>query len=394
MSTTMTSLAESPVRRAREHDAVPPLGSWDWWLLGTVVLQMAFGILMILSASSLFADARYGNSLHFAIRQLAGLGMGATLGFVLIRQPWSRLRALAWPVFGVALFGLLLVLTPLSHSANGATRWISLGGINFQPSEFGKLALIFVLSHYLSCNEGRLNDFFGVVIPAMAVPFPLLLLVMLQPDFGTTVILAGLCGLLLFLAGLRWSWVGALGGTGLAALGVVAVLAPYRVRRMTSFLDPFADSEGAGYQVVQGWIALASGGISGRGLATGLAQSGFLPEAHTDFIAAVVGEEFGAVGWAVLVLSYAVIVWRGTVIADRSTDLFGTLLAMGITVLLAMQAIINLGVVVGWLPAKGLVLPFLSYGSSAALVHTLAIALLLRVSMQPAVAAQKGAHST
>jgi len=178
--------------------------------------------------------------------------------------------------------------------------------------------------------------------------------------------------------------VGSLGGAGIAALGLVAVLEPYHMRRFATFFDPFADTAGSGYQVIQGWIALASGGWSGRGITGGFAQSGFLPEAHTDFISAVVGEEFGALGFVALVLSYALLVWRGTVIARRAADFFGMLLAMGITLLMGSQAIINLGVVVGVLPPKGLVLPFLSYGSSAALVHTLCVALLLRISMHRA----------
>ena len=367
----------------RPVEAVPPLGSWDWPLLLLVVGQMAFGLLMILSSSSLYADARYGNALHFAIRQVMGLIGGATAGVFLLRLRWSTLRALSWPSYIASFVGLLLVLTPMAHGAKGATRWIALGPVNFQPSELAKLAIIWVLAHYLAANEGRLRDLTGVVAPALLIPAPIILLVLAQPDFGTTVILCSLVFSSLFLAGLAWRWVAAGGLAGVCALGLVAILEPYRIRRLTSFLDPSADMQGAGYQVVQGWIALGSGGLTGRGLATGQAQSGFLPEAHTDFISAVVGEEFGAIGWAVLVLSYAVLVWRGTVIASRAKDMFGHLLAQGITLLLGAQAIINLGVVAGWLPPKGLVLPFLSYGSSAALVHTLCVAVLLRISMEP-----------
>lgn len=363
--------------------AAPARQGFDWPLALVAVAQMSAGMLMILSASWLFADARYGTPLHFGIRHGMGVVVGLVATLVLLRLSWARLRSLAWPAYLATVFALMLVLTPLAHSANGATRWISVGPVNFQPSEASKLALIFVLAQFLAGNEGRMRDVVGVVVPAFAlILLPPVVLVMAQPDFGTTVILAGLFGVMLFLAGLQWRWVFALGGAALVSLGALAIAAPYRLRRLMNFFDPFADAEGAGYQVVQGWIALASGGLTGRGLGTGQAQSGFLPEAHTDFISAVVGEEFGAVGFAVLVASYIFVIWRGSLIAARAVDLFGNLLAMGVTTLLASQAIINLGVVVGLVPPKGLVLPFFSYGASAVMIHLICVGLLLRVSME------------
>lgn len=358
----------------------PVLGAWDWPLLGTTALLMGFGLLMILSASSTYADSIYANALTFVNRQVAGLGLGLVLGLVVLLLPWRTLRAAGWPAFGVGIVSLVLVFSPLGHEVNGATRWIHLG-VNIQPSEFAKLALVMVLADYLARNEGRLRD---PAVPLMAglVASPILILVMVQPDFGTTVILVGLVGVLLFVAGLEWKWVGALGGVAVAGLGFMAILEPYRLARLRSFGDPFVDSSGDGYQVIQGWIALASGGLTGQGLATGVAQRGFLPEAHTDFVAAVVAEELGAIGLVILVLAYGVLVWRGMVIASRAPDLYGTLLASAITSLLGVQAAINLGVVMGLMPAKGLVLPFLSYGASAAVVHTLGVAVLLRVSME------------
>lgn len=367
----------------------------DWPLVAITAILAGLGLLMILSASSLEADARYGNALHFVTRQIVGLVGGVALGAAALAAPWSWIRKSVWPIYFATLVSLVLVMTPLGHSANGATRWISLGPINVQPSEFAKVALVLILSHYLACNEGRLRDVVGVVLPGLTPLLPLLLFAYFQKDFGTTVILFGLTGVLFFVAGLQWRYVvGGITGSVLALAGLI-VVEPYRIQRLINFLDPFEDMEGAGYQVVQGWIALATGGFTGTGLASGVAQRGFVPEAHTDFIIAVIGEELGALGWTFTMLLLIGLVWRGVVIASRASSLFGMLVASGLSTLFAAQAIINVGVVGGVLPPKGLVLPFLSYGASAAVVHTACVGLLLRISMEGAtvpVTEQEGAR--
>jgi cell division protein FtsW len=187
---------------------------------------------------------------------------------------------------------------------------------------------------------------------------------------------------MLFVAGLPWKWLGLGGGLAGSALAALIAVEPYRMVRLMSFVDPFKDQSGAGYQVVQGWIALATGGLFGQGMASGVAQRGFLPEAHTDFISAVVGEELGALGWAVMVLLFLSLVWRAFVIASRADNLFCMLIAVGLGSLIGAQCVINLGVVGGLMPNKGLVLPFLSYGASAAMAHSLVVGILLRVSME------------
>ncbi len=355
----------------------------DWVIVALTALLSAFGVVMILSASSLEADARYGNALHFAIRQVSGIAGGVILAGATWWVPSKWFRNLGFPALIAAVFGLALVLSPLGNEAKGATRWISLGPVNLQPSEFAKLAWILALGEHLGRNEGRLRR------DAVAVGGPILLGVSLllgfifaQKDFGTTVILLGLTGVMLVTAGLQWRWVGALGGVALLGLVMMIIVEPYRIQRLTSFVDPFRDPDGAGYQVVQGWIALATGGVSGTGLASGVAQRGFLPEAHTDFILAVIGEEFGAVGWAATLVVLLAILWRAIRIARNASDLHGMLVAIGIVAMFSAQAIINVGVVGGLLPAKGLVLPFLSYGSSAALVNVWAIGVLLRISAE------------
>lgn len=355
---------------------------FDLPLLGVAVTLGGFGLLMILSASSLSADATFADAFHYVTRQLVGLGLGAVLAFGVVLLPWRLVRRMAWPSYLATLSLLLAVMTPLGHSAKGATRWIDVGPFNVQPSELSKVALVLILADFLANNRGRLKDVVGVVLPGLGLLAPLVFFVVLQKDFGTTVILLGLTGVLFFVAGLQWRWVFAGLGSAAGLLALLVVIEPYRIKRLVSFLDPFADADGGGYQVVQGWIALATGGAWGVGLGSGVAQRGFLPEAHTDFISAVVGEELGVLGFVGVVLLQIALVWRASIIARRSADLFGLFAAMGIGAMFGAQAIINLGVVGGLLPAKGLVLPFLSYGASAAVVHTACVGLLLRISLE------------
>ncbi len=380
----MSAVATSPhdTQTTTAVDAPARAGGFDWPLLGFASTLAALGLLMILSASSLDADMTYGNAFHFVTRQVVGLGLGVVASAVVLSVPWAWLRRSVWLAYGASFVSLLLVMSPLGHSAKGAARWIKVGPLNLQPSEFAKVALVLVLAAYLSNNKGRLKDVVATGTPGVGLLMALVIPIIYQKDFGTTVILLGLAGVLFFVAGLQWRYIlGGLAG-GFALLVGMVLLEPYRMKRLTSFTDPFADPDGAGYQVVQGWIALASGGMFGTGLATGVAQRGFLPEAHTDFISAVIGEELGAVGWSLTVMVIIGMIWRGFRIANQSRDLFGMLVATGITTMLAAQAVINIGVVGGVVPPKGLVLPFLSYGASAALVHTLCVGILLRVSLE------------
>lgn len=368
----MSHASTSAVERA-------PGSRWDWPLIVAWAGLTAMGLLMILSASSLDADSVYGNSLHYVFRQMSGVALGVLVGSVLMVTPWRWLRKASVPVFLLALVLCLLVISPLGRSVNGAQRWISLGFINLQPSELLKIGLVLALSDYLARNEGRMRDIVGVVVPGLAFLTFSVLAILPQKDFGTTVLLLGATAVCFFVAGVQWRYLVVGGGVGGSLLALLVAIEPYRLRRLIGFTDPFSDADGAGYQVVQGWIALATGGLTGSGLAGGVAQRGFLPEAHTDFIAAVIGEEFGAVGWAIMVCLQLVLVWRGLEIASRAADLWGTLVASGMTALLAAQCIINLGVIGALFPNKGLVLPFLSYGASAVLAHTVVVGVLLRV---------------
>jgi cell division protein FtsW len=381
MSSSAVSVPNSVETEAEVSATAPGIG-WDWPLFTAVAGLASFGLLMILSASSLAADEEFRDALHYVTRQVVGLGLGVAGAAAIVWMPYAWLRRGAWPLYGFTLLMLIAVFSPLGYKANGAVRWVNLGFFNFQPSELAKLALVLIVADYLARNEGRLKDVLGVVVPGLSLLVPFIAMMAFQRDFGTTVILLGLSFVLLYVGGLQHRWLALGGSVALAGLAVLIAIEPYRITRLTSFLDPYADVEGSGYQVVNGWIALSAGGISGKGLASGVAQRGFLPEAHTDFISAVVGEELGAVGWVALVAVYAFVVWRGMKIASAAPDLFGLLASVGVTVMLAAQALINLGVVCGLMPAKGLVLPFMSYGASAALVHSLCVAVLLRVSRE------------
>lgn len=358
-----------------------PVVRVDPWLSGAVLFLVGLGLMMILSASSVRADSDYANPMHFLVRQLFGLAGGAVGAFAILAAPWRHVRASPRWMYLIVLIAMVLVI-PFGHEVNGAKRWISLGPVNVQPSEFAKLALILVFGDYLANNAGRLRDIPGVVVPGLGALVMYAMLVFAQQDLGTIVILIAITAVSYLIAGLDLRWMGLMGAFATVPIGLLVISEPWRVARVLSFVDPFRDAQGQGYQVVQGWIALASGGIWGAGFVGGQAQHGFLPEAHTDFIIAVIGEEFGVIGILATLYAYLIVVWRGIAIAEQSRDMFRMIVASGITSLLAAQAIVNVGVVFGMMPAKGLVLPFLSYGASAAIVHSWSVAWLLRLGLE------------
>lgn len=366
-------------------DTSEDLGAgWDLWLLGAAVALAGFGVVMVLSASGHFALSVYNNAWHFGIRQLVGLGLGAAGAAVVVTVPWVMFRrASPYVWFGTLVAVFLVHLPVIGHAAKGAPRWIDLGPINLQPSEFAKIGLAMVLADVLARNEGHMKDVVGVVgAPMMLFVFPMLVGVFLQSDLGTIALMMGITGVAFFVAGLEWRWVFA--AIGLAAVGVtlLIVMEPYRAARVVSFLDPLETPQGDGYQVVQGWVALAVGGITGSGLGQGVAQQGFLPEAHTDMISAVITEELGVFGWLLVFCLHGIVLWRGMHIAANARSLFDMILASALSAVLAAQVAINTGVVCGLVPPKGLVLPFLSYGASAAIAHTLIVAILLRIGLE------------
>lgn len=356
--------------------------STDPWLIAVVVLLLTFGLVMVYSASAVVATEWTGDQMYFFTRQVvAGLfGLALCVGTAL--TPMKVIRRYGLPLYGGLLALLVLCLVPgIQYKANGAARWIGFGPIHFQPSEFAKIAVLIVLADYLERHRAHLSDV-RVLLRAALIPLPAMMLILPEPDFGTTAILAGLCTAMLFVAGMQLSHMAVVAGLG-AVVGVpVMLMETYRMQRLTSFMDPWANYDDEGYHVIQGWIALHSGGFWGQGLGKSIAKLHFLPEPWTDFISAVVGEELGLIGLIVLVVLYSAFVWRGLSIARRARDPFSMYLAACLTAGIGLQAFFNLAVVLGLVPPKGLVLPFMSYGSTALQAHLWCVGILLSVASE------------
>ncbi len=355
---------------------------YDLPLFFLTVTLVAFGLAMVYSASAFIAAEMYGNSLHHVTRQGFAAGLGFVALLVLARLPYRRLRAWAPTLYVGTVLSLVLVWVPgIGHSANGSARWFGVGGVHFQPAEFLKVVLLVCLATLLHKKRGDIHDpqVLGTAAAMLGIP---LTLVALQPDFGSTAIITVLAGLMFFFAGLRWAWIAAGGSAMVVGLGVLMIAEPYRIKRLMSFLDPFKDCSGDGYQVCQSLLAMHHGGLLGQGPGESSAKLLYLPEPYNDFIAAVLGEELGLWGMLVLLGLYALFAARGFSIARRAADPFGALLASTFTTMIVAQACLNLGVVTSIVPPKGLVLPFISYGASAMMVNLAAVGVLLSISAE------------
>ena len=353
----------------------------DLWLFAVVLVLLSTGIVMIYSASAIVAADRFRDPYFFLKRQVfwAALGCGAL--WLALRTDYRRLEKFVLPLLGLAALLLVLVLIPgLGVSVNGSRRWLRLGPMSFQPAELAKLAFVVYLAAFLARKREDVDDLWHGLVPPLAVGAVLGSLVLLQPDLGSAVTLLVLTTGLLFLAGARVKWLAMLALPALPLAALAVWMAPYRMRRVFAFLDPWQDPRGSGFQIIQSWLALGSGGLLGRGIGESKQKLFYLPEAHTDFIFAIVGEELGFVGAAAVVLLFAALIWRGLRIGLHAAEPFGAYLALGITVLVATQTLVNLGVVTGLLPTKGLPLPFLSFGGSALLMTMLATGVLLNIS--------------
>jgi cell division protein FtsW len=335
---------------------------------------------MIFSASGPLAMENYKNSYHFLIRQAAAFVLGLAGMGVAMNLDYREL--LKRPVVMAALGAstLLLAGVLVADRAHMVHRWIRLGPIQVQPSEIAKIALVLYLAYQMARREDEVNDVLRTILPIGVVVGQLAVLVYLEPDLGTATLYAMLAGVVLFLAGLRWRYLALAGGAGAAALGMLIVAAPYRLRRIMAFLHPDDDPLGAGFQVRQSIVAVASGGLQGTSLGEGRQKLFFLPEPHTDFIFSVVSEELGLIGAALVIAAFGVLLWRGLRAAHGAPDRGGYYLAMSITMWLVLQAGINIGVALGCLPTKGVPLPFLSYGGSSLVVNLFALGMLLNIS--------------
>jgi len=364
---------------SRDRAASRP--SADGTVLIVAVILTLIGLVMVFSASGVVAGNRFHDAIYFLKRQIAWL----LFGFILL-QLASRLDYLVWrklavPILAVTCVLLVLVLIPsIGVAVKGARRWLKLGPISLQPAEMVKLVAVFYVAAYLTNKGERIKEFKAGFLPPLLVVGLLSGLVLLQPDLGTVVVVGAVALGLLFLGGARLLHLSGLIPMFLIAVGLLIWKSPYRLQRLLIFLDPTKDPTGAGFQVNQSFLAFGSGGPFGVGLGAGKQKLYFLPEAHTDFVLALVGEELGLVGTAAVMLLFAILIMKGLQIAGRAQDPFGRHLAYGITLLIGAQAMINAGVATGLLPTKGLTLPLVSYGGSSLLVNLLAIGILLSIS--------------
>ena len=353
-------------------------------ILFVPVILVGLGIMMIYSASSIAAAERFHDGMYFLKKQaLFGLcGIGCML--VMMRIPYGFFKRCAYPLWGASIGLLVLVLIPgIGVKVGGAVRWLHLGPLSFQPAELAKLSVVILLAYCLAKKENeRLKDFSIGVLPHLLLVLPLCLLIVVQPDFGTCMMIVVLLFVMLFAAGIKKRFVLGLGSIGLIAAGLLIAAKSYRMERLMTFLDPWKDSTGAGFQIVQSFLAFGSGGFFGAGIGRGTQKLLYLPEPHTDFILAVIGEEMGFIGVVFVIGLFVTIMACGIKIAMNSYDLFGTYLALGIIVLIGLQTVINMGVVMGLLPTKGIPLPFLSYGGTALLVDMSCMGILLSISEQ------------
>ncbi len=377
----MTSVSMARTR----GQALPSLSLPDPLLVGVVVALLGLGVIMVGSAS-LHLGARFGNPFHFVDRHLLALSLGLMAAVLMWNIPMSWWERASTVFYFVALGLLLVLLIPgLGKTVNGATRWIALGSFNVQTSEFMKLALVLYMAGYLVRRQVEVaHSLWGFVKPMILVTLACLL-IMWQPDFGTTTVLLATALGMLFLGGAPiWQFMALLGLAG-GAMTALIFISPYRMARVTSFLDPWADPLNSGYQLAQALIAFGRGEWFGVGLGNGIQKQFYLPEAHTDFLMAVVGEEFGLVGTMLVIALFGLLVWRAFTIgaAAQGRDArFAAYSAYGIGLWLGLQAFINLGVNVGLLPTKGLTLPFMSYGSNSLIVGCAAVGLLLRIQRE------------
>jgi cell division protein FtsW len=360
----------------------------DKWLFSATIGLALFGVVMVYSASAVIALQENHSQFHYVIKQGIWTMIGFGVMFIAMRFDYQRLNR-SWIVYGALLITILLLCAVFAFSpVNGARRWIKLQGFSAQPSELAKLSLAVFLAYFLDRRAGLEESFWKTFLPCMLVLGVLAGLVVKEPDLGTALMLAIICLSICFAAGVRPRHVVYAVVPALIFVGKMLIFTPFRWRRITSFVDPWADQQGAGYQVVQSLIAVGSGGTHGLGFAQGRQKLLFLPFAHSDFIYAVVGEELGLVGALIVVFVFGIFLWRGMRAAFRAPDRFGMLLGIGIVVGIVAQALLNMSVVLALLPTKGIPLPLISYGGSS-LVPTLAgIGILLNISQYASLKSQ------
>jgi len=352
----------------------------DFVIIASTLTLIAFGTVMIYSSSYIIATQKFGDGYYFLKKQVFFLILGLTAMICLAKLPYTYLRKVAYG--GLILSGILLLalfIPGLGAKVGGARRWLRMGVLSFQVSEFVKVCLVIFLAHFLAKKSDRVKEW-RIFLPPLLIVGVLAGLVLKQPDFGTAVLMMGLMFFLLYLAGCRLLHLAMLGAAFIPVAAFLVWQKSYRLARWKTFLDPWQDPQKSGFQIIQSFLSFGSGGAFGVGLGDGMQKLFYLPEPHTDFILSIIGEETGLIGIAAVITLFAVLTCRGFMIAFRVPDLFGSLLASGLTILIAMEAFINIAGVMGLVPTKGMALPFVSYGGTSLIMSLALVGILLNLS--------------
>jgi cell division protein FtsW len=352
----------------------------DQTLFLATLLLVCLSIVMVYSASAVVAMERYQQPYLFLTKQIMWAILGLALLWVVMKVDYRMYRepVFIWSCLGIVVVCLVAVM--FSPPVNNARRWFSVGGLGIQPSELAKLATIFFIADMLERRMQRINELGYGLLPIGIVVGGLVGLILIEPDFGTAMTIALIAAVMVFAAGLNYTYVFGTILLGVPLVVAVAMSADYRRRRLLSFLNPWEDPLGDGFQIIQSLIAVGTGGVSGRGLMNGVQKLFYLPEPHTDFIFSVIAEELGLIGATLVVICFCVVVWRGLRVSLRAPDGFGAFLALGVTTMVGVQAFMNMSVVLSLMPTKGIPLPFVSSGGSSLLINLVAMGVLLNVS--------------
>lgn len=350
-------------------------------LLIAVIIISLFGTLMIYSSSNVWAEYKFNDPYKYLKSQALFLILGYIVMFIIAKFPYQKYKKLSNIIFFICLGMLILVLIPgIGTIRNGSRSWFGIGSLGIQPSEFTKIGLIIFTSKYLSNNTKDLKNIKKGVLPILGVLFLVFTLIMLEPDFGTGVVIVMTIIILLFISGVKMNFFIKLGILGLLGIVILVIIAPYRMERIVSFINPWSDPLGSGFQIIQSLYAIGPGGLLGLGLGNSVQKHFYLPEPQTDFIFSIISEEFGFMGVLIISSLFITIIYCGFKIAMNCEDYFGKYLAFGITFGLAFQTMLNLMVVVGLIPVTGVTLPFLSYGGSSLLISLISIGILLNIN--------------
>lgn len=354
---------------------------YDWLLFMASFALIALSVVMVYSASSIVAAQRFDDPYYFVSKQITFVAIGGLVLAVMMRVDYRVFGqpTVVWTLIVGAIVALVLVLA-IGTEVKGARRWFGIAGVGVQPSEFAKFAAVVFTAALLDRRMALVNDLREVILPVGLMLLIVTGLILKQPDMGTAVTLAVAVGVMVVAAGVHWRYVAAAFVLAVPGIAALLLLKSYRWQRVIAFLDPEQDPQGGGWQILQSLAAVGNGGVWGVGLMDSVQKRFWLPEAHNDFIYAVIAEELGLVGAALTVIAFAVLAWRGLVISSNAPDRFGAFMALGLTVLIGFQALLNVSVVLGLLPTKGIPLPLVSAGGSSLLVSFLAIGVLLNLS--------------